>query len=63
MADEESTYEKAKGTAKEVAGKATGSDELAQEGEAQQEKAEREEEADAAEAEAHEAEKKEQQHQ
>lgn len=37
--------EKAKGTAKEVAGKATGSDELANEGEAQQEKAEKQEEA------------------
>ncbi|MDX1621151.1 MAG: hypothetical protein R3320_09185 [Nitriliruptorales bacterium] len=37
--------EKAKGTAKEVAGKATGSDELAKEGEAQQEKAEHKEEA------------------
>lgn len=37
--------EKMKGTAKEVAGKATGSDELAKEGEAQQEKAEHQEEA------------------
>ncbi|MBW3561781.1 MAG: hypothetical protein KY437_04720 [Actinobacteria bacterium] len=42
---DDSTAEKAKGTAKEVAGKATGSDELANEGEAQQEKAEHEEEA------------------
>ncbi|MDX1658585.1 MAG: hypothetical protein R3343_07185 [Nitriliruptorales bacterium] len=37
--------EKLKGTAKEVAGKVTGSDELANEGEAQQEKAEHKEEA------------------
>lgn len=43
MTDE--SAEKLKGTAKEVAGKATGSDELANEGEAQQEKAEHEEEA------------------
>ncbi|MDX1620122.1 MAG: hypothetical protein R3320_03970 [Nitriliruptorales bacterium] len=41
--------EKLKGTAKEVAGKATGSDELAEEGEAQQEKAEHKEEAEQAE--------------
>lgn len=37
--------EQAKGTAKEVAGKATGSDELAKEGQAQQDKEERKEEA------------------
>lgn len=47
MSDE--TTEKAKGTAKEVAGKVTGSDELANEGEAQQEKAEHEEKAEQAE--------------
>lgn len=37
--------EKAKGTAKEIAGKATGSDELAREGEAQQKKEHKKEEA------------------
>lgn len=37
-----------KGTAKEVAGKATGSDELAEEGQAQQEKAEHREKAEEA---------------
>lgn len=37
--------EKAKGTAKEVAGKATGSDELAREGQAQQDKEEEREKA------------------
>ncbi len=37
--------EKAKGTAKEVAGKVTGSDELAKEGQAQQDKAEAKQEA------------------
>lgn len=37
--------ENMKGTAKEIAGKATGSDELAKEGEAQQEKAEARQEA------------------
>lgn len=42
--------EKMKGTAKEVAGKVTGSDELANEGEAQQDKAEAKEEAREAEA-------------
>ena len=46
---DDNTAEKAKGTAKEVAGKATGSDELANEGEAQQEKAEHEEKAEKAE--------------
>ncbi|MBW3658273.1 MAG: CsbD family protein [Actinobacteria bacterium] len=46
MADNDSTMEKAKGTAKEVAGKATGSDELAKEGEHQQQKAQKEQEAD-----------------
>lgn len=35
--------EKAKGTAKEVAGKVTGSDEMAKEGQAQQERADAEE--------------------
>ena len=45
--------EKAKGTAKEVAGKATGSDELAKEGEAQQDKEQRKAEADEAREEAH----------
>ena len=38
MADKDS--EKLKGTAKEMAGKVTGSDEMAKEGESQQEKAE-----------------------
>jgi uncharacterized protein YjbJ (UPF0337 family) len=37
--------EKTKGTAKEVAGKVTGSDELAKEGQAQQDKAEAKQEA------------------
>lgn len=41
--------EKLKGTAKEAAGKVTGSDELANEGEAQQEKAEAEEKKESAE--------------
>lgn len=41
--------EKAKGTAKEVAGKVTGSDELANEGEAQQDKAEAKQQAENAE--------------
>lgn len=62
MSDTESTKDKIKGTAKEVAGKATGSDELAEEGQAQQKKAEKEEEADAAEAEAAEAEEEQQRH-
>ena len=42
--------EKLKGTVKEAAGKLTGSDELAEEGQAQQEKAEAQEEKEAAEA-------------
>lgn len=46
MANDEETVEKAKGTAKEAAGKLTGSDELAREGQAQQRKARRDEEAD-----------------
>jgi uncharacterized protein YjbJ (UPF0337 family) len=41
--------EEIKGTAKEVAGKATGSDEMAKEGQAQQEKAEHKEKAERAE--------------
>ncbi len=45
--------EKAKGTAKEVAGKVTGSDELAKEGEAQQGKEERKAEAEEARQEAY----------
>lgn len=45
MADE-SVTEKVKGTAKEVAGKSTGSDELAREGQQQQKKAQKEEEAE-----------------
>ncbi|MDX1621150.1 MAG: hypothetical protein R3320_09180 [Nitriliruptorales bacterium] len=40
------TVEKVKGLAKEVAGKATGSDELAREGEEQQKKAQKQEEAE-----------------
>lgn len=47
MADNTET-EKLKGTAKEMAGKLTGSDELANEGEAQQEKAEAQEDKQAA---------------
>lgn len=43
--------EKLKGKAKEIGGKLTGSDELAQEGQAQQEKAEAQEDKEAAEAE------------
>lgn len=43
MADPDT--EKLKGTAKEMAGKATGSDEMAKEGESQQEKADAEEKA------------------
>lgn len=39
------TAENAKGTAKELAGKLTGSDEMVREGQAQQEKAEAEEKA------------------
>ena len=46
---DDNAMEKIKGTAKEVAGKATGSDELAKEGQAQQEKAQAEEKADRAE--------------
>ena len=46
---EDKAAEKAKGTAKEVAGKLTGSDELAKEGQAQQKKAEHEEKAEEAE--------------
>lgn len=48
MADKDS--EDLKGTAKEVAGKVTGSDEMAKEGQSQQEKAEAEEKAEQAEA-------------
>ena len=48
MSDDKSA-EKAKGTAKEIAGKITGSDELAREGQAQQKKAEHEEKAEEAE--------------
>ncbi len=48
------TIEKVKGLAKEVAGKATGSDELTREGEAQQKKAQKNEEAERLEEEAHE---------
>jgi uncharacterized protein YjbJ (UPF0337 family) len=47
MADNDS--DKLKGKAKEMAGKATGSDEMANEGEAQQEKAEAREQAEQAE--------------
>ena len=47
MSDRET--EKLKGTAKEIAGKVTGSDEWVREGQAQQEKAEAEEEAERAE--------------
>lgn len=49
---DETVTEKVKGTAKEVAGKTTGSDELAREGEAQQKKAQKEEEAERLEAQA-----------
>lgn len=49
--------EKAKGVAKEVAGKATGSDELAREGQAQQRKEHKREEADEAREEARQKEK------
>lgn len=42
--------EKAKGTAKEMAGKVTGSDEMAKEGQSQQEKAAAEKKAEEAEA-------------
>jgi uncharacterized protein YjbJ (UPF0337 family) len=49
---DDSMLEKAKGTAKEVAGKATGSDEMAKEGQAQQKKGMKEEEAQEAQAEA-----------
>lgn len=48
----EETGEKVKGLAKEVAGKATGSDELTEEGRAQQRKAQSEEEAERLEEEA-----------
>lgn len=41
-----STAENIKGTVKEAAGKATGSDELAKEGEQQQKKAQKQEEAE-----------------
>ncbi|MBW3663876.1 MAG: CsbD family protein [Actinobacteria bacterium] len=54
MSDQDA--DKMKGTAKEAVGKLTGSDELANEGEAQQEKAEHREEAEK-------AEQKEQEHQ
>ena len=47
MSDTEA--EKVKGTAKELAGKLTGSDEMVQEGQAQQKKAEAEREAEQAE--------------
>jgi uncharacterized protein YjbJ (UPF0337 family) len=47
MADNDA--EKVKGTAKEVAGKVTGSDEMVKEGQSQQEKAEAREEAEQAE--------------
>ncbi len=47
MADKDA--EDLKGTAKEVAGKVTGSDEMAKEGQAQQEKADAEKKADRAE--------------
>ena len=47
MADNDA--EDLKGTAKEMAGKLTGSDEMAKEGQAQQEKAEAEEKAEQAE--------------
>ena len=43
---DDSVMEKAKGTAKEVAGKATGSDELAKEGQHQQKKGQKEQEAE-----------------
>lgn len=49
---EQTTLEKLKGTAKEIAGKATGSDELAREGQAQQKKAQKAEEAERLELEA-----------
>lgn len=48
MSDDKAT-EELKGTAKEMAGKATGSDELAREGQAQQKKADAEKEAEQAE--------------
>lgn len=56
----DNTADKVKGVAKEVAGKATGSDELAREGEAQQQKAAKREEAERLEREAdvHEAEER-----
>ena len=46
----DTSAEKVKGTAKELAGKVTGSDEMVKEGQAQQEKAEAQEQAAAAEA-------------
>ena len=47
----DNTAENIKGTAKEIAGKITGSDEMVKEGQAQQEKAAAQEEADRAAAE------------
>lgn len=60
MADNDS--EKLKGTAKEMAGKMTGSDEMAKEGQSQQEKADAEEKAKRAEAQADAAENKQDRH-
>jgi uncharacterized protein YjbJ (UPF0337 family) len=61
MTDE--TGENIKGTLKEVAGKATGSDERANEGQAQHEKAEHEEKAEKHEEKAEEAEREQAKHQ
>ncbi len=61
MADENLT-EKIKGTAKEVAGQATGKDDLEREGRAQQEKSRESEKAEAKEAEAAQHRKKAQGH-
>jgi uncharacterized protein YjbJ (UPF0337 family) len=58
----DNAMENVKGTAKEVAGKATGSDELAREGQAQQDKAEAKEKATEAEREAARAEERQERH-
>jgi uncharacterized protein YjbJ (UPF0337 family) len=49
MGQEEGTFEKAKGVAKEAAGKMTGQEDTTREGEAQQKKAQQAEEAERAE--------------
>jgi uncharacterized protein YjbJ (UPF0337 family) len=52
MSEEETTFEKLKGTAKELAGKVTGQDTVRREGEEQQKKAQKEQEAERLEQEA-----------